>query len=338
MDDPTSILVIQLKRVGDIVVTTPVLSALRRRFPSARLGFLCERPFVPLVENHPGVDVVEPYESRAAWSSLRRVRAARYDWIFDFQSSPRSAIVCWASGARLTAGYRVPFWGRVYWRSVRRPTGAQSVVEGKFSLVESIAGPLGERPAAQIVLTEPEKQWAMQAMPPQSGVHSDGPVGLVPTHRRASRRWPAGYFAALADGLARDGHEVWLFWGPGERQYVEAIRQKAPPARLIPPTSLRQMAALLQRCRLVITNDNGPMHVAVGAGAPTLTVYGPTDAQSWNPGGPRHHTVQATDVPCLGCNLNECPFGHECMTHVQPEIMLARAREILKSGAFGAVR
>ena len=98
---------------------------------------------------------------------------------------------------------------------------------------------------------------------------------------------------------------------------------------MIPATSLREMAALLAACRLVVTNDNGPMHLAVAVGTSTLTLYGPTDPLAWNPGGPRHQAVQASDVPCLGCNLNECPFGHECMTHISPERLLGLCREML---------
>ena len=67
------------------------------------------------------------------------------------------------------------------------------------------------------------------------------------------------------------------------------------------------------------TNDNGPMHLAVAVGIPTVTIYGPTDPVAWNPGGARHQAIQALDVSCIRCNLNECPFGHECMTHVTPE-------------------
>ena len=92
---------------------------------------------------------------------------------------------------------------------------------------------------------------------------------------------------------------------------------------MIPETSLRQMAALLARCRMVITNDNGPMHLAVAVDTPTVTMYGPTDPAAWNPGSGRHRVLQAAGLSCLGCNLNECPFGHECMTQITPEKVIA---------------
>src|SRR5205823_2351989 len=109
-------------------------------------------------------------------------------------------------------------------------------------------------------------------------------VGIIPTHRRASRRWPLDSFAELAHQLKQSGYAVRLFWGPGEQEYVERLQRIAPKAQLIPPTSLRQMAALLSRCLLVVTNDNGPMHIAAAVGTPTVTIYGPTDPYAWNPG------------------------------------------------------
>jgi heptosyltransferase II len=90
------------------------------------------------------------------------------------------------------------------------------------------------------------------------------------------------------------------------------------------------MGSLLQRCQVVITNDNGPMHLAVAVGAPTVTIYGPTDPKSWNPGGPRHLALQAAGLSCLGCNLNECPFSHECMTQVTSERVFLASQKLVE--------
>jgi ADP-heptose:LPS heptosyltransferase len=108
-----------------------------------------------------------------------------------------------------------------------------------------------------------------------------------------------------------------LFWGPGEesqmQDVVEAMESKPV---IIPLVSLTQMAALLERCRAAVTNCNGPMHLAEAVATPTLTIYGPTEPEVWNPGGPHHRYIQAAGVDCLGCNLNECPTQHECMRHL----------------------
>src|SRR5258708_1598685 len=127
MLDPKKILIVQLKRAGDVIVTTPVIPVLRERFPGARIDFLTEKPFAALLEHNPALNQVIVYDKQDVLGTWRRVRAEKYDWVVDFQSSPRSAMVGLASGATVRAGYRVPFWGMAYSLSVPRPGGAQSV-------------------------------------------------------------------------------------------------------------------------------------------------------------------------------------------------------------------
>jgi len=319
MDKPKRVLIIQLKRAGDVIVTTPILPALREAVPAVEIDFLVDKPFAPLLENNPDVHRVHVYDRKAPWMTWRELRAASYDWVLDFQSSPRSIMAGLMSGARLRAGYRVSFWGRLLNRSVKRPGASMSVTEGKMTLVRTLVPGIGAAGDRRVYLTPEERQWATGVMDDSSHGKT---IGLVPTHRRASRRWGADSFGQLARLLTARGAAVWFFWGPGEKEYVETIAAQVPGSRLIPGTSLRQMAALLEQCHLVVTNDNGPMHLAVAARTPTVTLYGPTAPMAWNPGGPHHQVVQATGLTCLGCNMNECPFGHECMTWISPEKVL----------------
>jgi len=327
MDNPKKILLIQLKRAGDVIVTTPVAAALRQALPDAKIDFLVDAPFAPLLEHNPSIDRIRIYDRKALGATWKGLRGACYDWIIDFQSSPRSIVAGLLSGARLRAGYRVSFWGRFFTQSIRRPGGQISVTEGKMSLVRLLLNHLPAAGPRRIYLTSAEREWA--AREAGGGPSGKKPVALIPTHRRSSRRWPADSFVKLARLLAAEGRPVLFFWGPGEKEYVQAIWRQVPESRMIPQTSLRQMAALLEACGLVVTNDNGPMHLAVAAGAPTVTLYGPTDPVSWNPGGPRHRALQAASLSCLGCNMNECPFGHECMMWITPERVAEACRALV---------
>jgi lipopolysaccharide heptosyltransferase II len=326
MENPQRILLIQLKRAGDVLLTTPVATAVKSRWPSARLDFLVDKPFASLLENHPAIDTVRPYDRNSTWRTWSEIRAQKYDIVFDFQSSPRSALTVLASGAKKTAGYRVPFWGHVFSQAMRRPGDEKTVVQGKLSLVATLSGPLPETPATRLQLTAEEQQ---QAQVFRRGSSQKTVIGLVPTHRRASRRWLGSSFAVLAQRLNASGYACWVFWGPGEKDVAEAIQRQVPEARLIPDSSLRQMAGLFSCCDLVVTNDNGPMHLAVAVGAPTITLYGPTNPGAWNPGGSRHTIVQASNVTCLGCNLNECPFDHECMKGISPDAVFEKCQDFL---------
>ena len=234
MDNPGKILVIQLKRAGDVLVTTPVVAALRALFPLARLDCLTEKPFAELLQNNPDIGTLQVYDKNAILSTLRRIRAERYDWILDFQSSPRSAIVVALSGAGIKAGYRVPFWGNVYNRTIPRPGGRQSVIEGKLALLKAVSGREVERHERKVFLTEQEQAWAQSRMKEYG--YRQAPIGIIPTHRRNSRRWQAESFVSLARLMIQENFPVLFFWGPGEKAEVEAIQQKVPEARLIPST------------------------------------------------------------------------------------------------------
>jgi ADP-heptose:LPS heptosyltransferase len=334
MDNPKRVLLIQLKRAGDVVVTTPLLPPLRQALPEARIDFLVDKAFAPLLEHNPFINDIRIYDRANVWATWRTLRAASYDWILDFQSSPRSILAGIFSGARRRAGYKVPFWGLFLNHFIQRPGNEVSATEGKMNLVRSLFSPMGAPGERQIFLTDSERQWAAGLM--GEGNRGKQAIGLVPTHRRPSRRWMAESFAALGRLFLSRGHPVWLFWGPGEEQFVSAIQRQIPESRMIPPASLRQMASLLERCNVVVTNDNGPMHLATAVGTPTVTIYGPTDPASWNPGGLRHRVIQATGLTCLGCNLNSCPFEHECMSGVKPERVFQEALHLTLGTVVGA--
>src|SRR5262245_24604425 len=136
MLNPQKILIVQLKRAGDVIVTTPVLPALRAALPGAVIDFLVDKPFSVLLENHPDLRHLVLYERGAPWRTWKAIRQEGYDWILDFQSSPRSVLAGLWSGARVRAGYRVPFWGWFFTHSMQRPGGDITVTEGKMNLVK----------------------------------------------------------------------------------------------------------------------------------------------------------------------------------------------------------
>lgn len=319
------ILLIQLKRAGDVMVCTPAIEALHRHQPFAQIDFLVDKPFAPLLRHNPALRKVLVFDRAKARDTWRQVRREAYDVIVDFQSSPRSAMVCLTSGVTMTAGYRVPFWGLSYRRTVPRPGAGVSVVEGKFTILDRVFGPIARERERRIYLTPEDHRWA-SSVSPKDSVH---PIGIIPTHRHAIRRWPAESFVAVAREWRQAGRDVWWFWGsPEEEVAVQTLAAQVPGSWVIPATSFRQMAALLARCRLVVTNDNGPMHLATAVGTPTVTIYGPTDPSNWNPGGSRHRALTAEGLRCLGCNMSACPFDHDCMKRVLPQHVLVAVRDV----------
>lgn len=312
------ILIIQLRRIGDVIVTTPVIDALRAAFPDARIDFLVEDAAAPVLRDYPGLDEALVFDKRRFFHWLWEVRRRRYDWVLDFMNNPRTAQIALFSGAPVRAGYSVPGWGLVY--SVRRPHSRtpKYAVQHKFDLLRA----LGLTPPAdalpRIRVTEedfaPARAWWQAAGLDRFRRR----IGIVPTHRHPIRRWPAQRFAELMELLLREpDRAAVLFGGPGEEDYIRPLAERFPGrAFQIPIGALRTAAALLARCDAVATSDNGLMHLSVAVGTPTVTVYGPTWPDSWNPRRAPHRWVQAHGLSCLGCNLDRCPYRHECMEWV----------------------
>ena len=320
-----SILVIKPRAAGDVVLSTPVLRNLRGAFPSAMIDFLTERPFADLVRGHPDVHSVLVYD-RARMSGLdliREVRRRRYEMVIDLFGNPRTALVTFLSGARERIGYR--FRGRQYAYNTRvEPRGA-TVHNAQFNLdaVEALGIPIVDR-SPVVPFTRADEGYVDGFL---SGLaRSSGPlVGVNSAGGWYTKRWGMQRFAQLCDRLiAEHGCSVVLTWGPGEQEQVESIRGAMHETPFIPPpTSFPQLAALLNRCDFVISNDTGPMHIAAAVGTPVLGIYGPTNPTLQGPYGEGHRTVRNESLTCLGCNLTSCPIGLPCMEELSVPTVLS---------------
>lgn len=315
------ILIIQPRRIGDVIVTTPVIDVLRRHFPEAQIDFLVEPGMAPVLDRYPGLTQRLVFEKSKFWFWVREIRRRRYDWVLDFMNNPRTAQLTWISGAPVRAGFVVPFWSLAYTHRVPRPIGDLYAVQNKFLILRRLGVPVPDFALPRLALdpseTQPLDDWWREC-----GIdRAAQPIAVMPKHRHEIRQWPAYRFIELLRlVLAVPGRQAVLVGGPDEKGYLEGVAKEFPgKAWVLPPTSLHRAAAALARCRVAITNDSGLMHLAVAVGTPTVTVYGPTSPGSWNPRRPPHRYVQAEGLSCLVCNRDRCPFGHECMEWVSAQ-------------------
>jgi ADP-heptose:LPS heptosyltransferase len=320
---PRSILVIQLRRLGDVILTTPALAALKKRYPDAKLDFLVEAPGAEAVKGVPAIDEVLVYDAVSTADALRwaaRIRARKYDWVIDFLANPRTALLTALSGAAVKAGPAHVARRWAYNRKlVQSPQACYAALE-KVRWLES----LGVKPE-----DAPELPRLFLAERP---ARLENVVGLVPPSRKETRRWPAPSYARLGR-LLRDKHgcSIKVFWGPGEKDLAdEVVRGIGAGASAIPETrSISDLARELASCRVVVTNCAGPKHVAVAHGVPTVTIHGSSDPASWNPVHPSHPFVRLDELHCIGCRLNDCPYNLECMRQLPAERVLPAVERLL---------
>ncbi len=328
------ILILQLRRIGDVIVTTPVIDALRRAFPDGRIEFLAEAAAAPVLERYPGLDETLIFDKGRFWHWLGEIRRRRYDWVLDFMNNPRTAQLTWASGAPVRAGFDAPFWGLAYTHRVERPARPLYAVLNKFLLLTRLGIPPPRQALPRLSLDENDFDGARSWWAENGLDRFAERVAVMPMHRRAIRRWPLDKFSeTIGRLLAAPSRAVLLCGGPEERDELALLARRFPErVFVIPSGGLRQAASLLARCHAAVTNDSGLMHLAVAVGTPTVTVYGPTLPESWNPRRPPHRYVQTAGLTCLGCNRDRCPYGHECLAWVSPERVARETETVLSAG------
>ena len=307
------ILCIQLRRIGDVLMTTPAVRALRRAYPRAHIAFLTEAPADQVYRHSPHVDevIVWPRKAgvgerlKAAWALRRR----RFDAVLDFFGNPTSAQITRLTGAPTRVGFDFPGRRRAYTHRIRTPEGRRFAAYHKTLLLQ----PLGAEPDGllpEIHYGEHEHAYAQRQAAELGIVPGDFVVALSPVSRQPYKVWPAQRFAAVADALAeRYGAKILLFWGPGEEDMVDAVRAAMTHSALpgYPVPTLLEMAALLQRCDVYVGNDNGPRHFAVAVGTPTVAVFGRPHPENWTPPDEPRHTAVAYDPGCkAACTYPRC--------------------------------
>ena len=325
-----SILVIKLRAIGDVLLSSAVLKSLRGAFPGARIDFLTEGPSRQVIEGNPDVDSPVIFEGGSGLGLILSVRRRNYDLVIDLFSNPRSALVTAASGARYRAGYRFSWRRYCYNIPVEGRGGQVHNVQFNLDALRALGISVGDTSVPfHTDRASEEHAERFFSTPDLSGRSC---VALNPGGGWYTKRWPPGSFALLADLIAREfGASIVIIWGPGERESAQAIASlMSSRAHLIPESSLRELASILRRCRAVITNDTGPMHLAAAVGTSVLAIFGPTIPELQGPVGEGHAVIQNRRLVCLGCNLTACPIGNPCMEKLSPGEVFAAFRALVQ--------
>jgi lipopolysaccharide heptosyltransferase I len=309
------ILIVRLSSVGDVVHGLPVLCALRDSLPHAFIAWAVEESGARLLEGHEALDRMVVLPRRCiedAWMHpfrdppvLRRffaeLHALRFDLAIDVQGLTKSALVAWLARTPKRIGFTPPD-GRQqspWFNNVLVSAAHAHIVDRNLELLR----PLGiEPPKVAFRLPRyPGEEQRMDRFLRGVGLTAGGFVLVSPGCGQEVKRWPTERFAAVIAQLGRShGLPAVVLWaGAAERVLAEAVTGAAPEgaAFLAPPTDLREMASLARRCRLFLSADTGPLHIAAAIGAPCVGLFGPTLASRNGPHGDRHAIVQGEPAP-----------------------------------------
>ncbi|MCI0514328.1 glycosyltransferase family 9 protein [candidate division KSB1 bacterium] len=317
------LIVKQHNQMGDMLCSTPLFRALRLRFPRAHLTLIAGQENETVVKEHPDLNEVIVFhklnflaDPRGFWRFLRQIRAPKYDLGIvpaTVSMSVTSDLICWLSGARYRlgvhkldgetspAGFLFNLPVSVDWRATHKHQ-----IERNLDLLRAI-GIESTALAPSIGISNAAREIAEKFL--NDHVQPDARIiGFHPGAGKIPNRWEAQRFAQLADILARR-HQVKIFItsGPSDATVVaEMTGALKQPAVICQGFTIQQVAALMQRMILYITNDTGTMHLAAAVGVPTLSLFGPTDPYQWAPRGEMHRflagqqgsiqTIQLDDV------------------------------------------
>lgn len=340
--------------LGDAVMTTPALLRLRAAVPDAHLTLLTAAKLRDLWTAFPGVDEVVTFEAgEGVFSVARRLRAGRFDTALILPNSPRSALEAWLARIPRRLGLARPWrtWlltqplaprpGEVRMRKrteheIRRlldspatrhpPAATPPPAAHQLHHYLHLASPLGADPAPlapRLFLTAAEEAQARAGLPGGPSVTGTVWAGLNPgAEYGPAKRWPAERFAAAArEVAARTGVRWAVFGGPRDAALAAAIAGQLPDAvNLAGRTTLRELMIALAACRVLLTNDTGPMHLAAALGVPVVVPFGSTSPELTGPGlpGDPRHALLRGEAACAPCFLRECPVDFRCMKSITP--------------------
>jgi len=364
------ILLIKPSALGDVVHTIPVLVKLRARYPRARIDWLITPENAEIVRCHPALSNVVLFARRdfskrgrrwramvAFFDLLKQIRRAKYDLVIDMHGQMRSALFALFSGARVRIGFdrpikraltvsaehdlkNVPSHG---WRGAREgswiaytlripiPTLDVHAID-RYLWVAPLLGLDDDPPDLTIHLSSETTFKARRLLEEHRVAASKPLVVLVPGTIWETKHWTIEGFAGVARAFLHDGFAVALAGTKRDQQRCRQIAAAAPGAcDLSGKTTPAELAALIQRAEVAVTNDSGSMHLAASLGKPMVSIFGPTNPVHIGP-YQRPESVVRVDLPCSPCNyrrLSQCPFDHACMKQVTSTMVVERVHKIL---------
>ncbi|CUU02436.1 heptosyltransferase-3 [Candidatus Kryptobacter tengchongensis] len=315
------ILVIKLRAIGDVLLSTAVLKNLRYNFPNAKIDFLTEPPAKEIVDGNPFIDELIIFErEKNNLIKFWELRKRKYDLVIDLFCNPRSALLTFITGAKYRVGYA--FRGRSYAYNVKLKPRKEVHHNVEFNLdaLRAIGLEIIDK-EIYIQLNEEAEKFAEKFWK-ENNLNGKMVIALNPSGTWETKRWGIEKFAKLGDIIAKNFNaKILILWGNQKEledaQKIFSIMEEKP---LIPPkTNLKQLASILKRCSFTISNDSGTMHISTAVGTPTLGIYGPTNPYAQGPYGEKHLWVRKEDLECIACNLTKCPIGNICMKDLTVE-------------------
>jgi len=336
------VLVVRLRSIGDTVLTTPSLFALRRFLPQAQLDILLEDWVAPVLEGSDLVDrVIEiARDSKTGRARLaRELRASRYDVVYNLHGGTTATLLTRATGAKHRVGFLHYQYARLHNHAApssleiwQRPS--LHSVEQQLALIGWTGVPVTDRPPTRLAVTDRALLSVSEKLRAVGWEDEDKPFAVIhPAAAFDTKQWATENFARVAEDLAARELTTIAIVSPKEKQAVESLMMQTS-ARVIglSDLSLPEVTALASRARLFVGNDSGIAHIAAAAGAPCVVIFGSSNVAHWRPWTTNPNEVVREEMPCQPCHGYFCAEFErpECILRVPVERVVGAIDRILK--------
>jgi ADP-heptose:LPS heptosyltransferase len=328
----TRILVVQMAGIGDVLLTSPAVSAMRKRWPEARIDILVRPLAKDVFARNPDVHRVITFnkEADSTWSLIRAMRARKYDLLVDYHGSPRTMWYSLLGGAKLRVTYGGGRLG-VREKFYNHPVQARGTytAEDKISLLRDFG--VGSDAIRPLFYPDSDSLGRAEKFISEHALQSGpGYVAISPHTAFPTKKWADEHWVALARALREEfGFKVVCTQGPGDVAHTASLVAAADGAIIAAPAdSFSFLYHILANARFMIADDSGPKHFAVVCDTPTLTLTGSTEEDSWTFPSPRHMWI-ANPLECRPCHTTTCRFGTiACMRDLSVKRVLEAFREL----------
>jgi ADP-heptose:LPS heptosyltransferase len=334
---PRKILAIQFKYLGDVVVATPALRALKEHSGGAELHVLVPEEAAPLLAHAPWIDRVWGFPRRrgrmnlrAAWPVVKELRAQRFDVSVDLAGNDRGALLSLLVGARTRIGMRAPNGSLLrracYTRTVETLDATRHESLRLWAVVAAMGVPYPDDMRMHVT---PDPALLPAAKAYLAGVE----VLCFINASQPKREWPLSHWAEFHAMASAHGVTIGFTGGHSarEKSLLRELRERIPQALVLEPAEpLQVLIASLAQLKGLITTDSSPMHIAAALGVPTISLFGPNAAQCWAPLGARHAWLQGSPCPCGG-QLNTCQARNSCIAAITPRQVHDAFQQLLTS-------
>ncbi len=285
---PSSILLLRLDHMGDVLMATPAIIALKKQFPSARITVGVKEVNRCLISLPGIVTTTVPPVRWKMWVSLRK---EKFDLVIDFKGDLRNIILLFLTGSKERVSYGIRGGGFLLTKRVKYISGIRHEIDRNLDIVKAIAG-------------EAERQVPRYDVSAEKEAKGEKVIGIHPGANSSSKRWPASYFARLANRIEKEGlGRVIVFVGPNEERVINEMKQNLDPRILIrDDLPLEALAVEFKKLDLFIGNDSGPFHLAEAVGTKVITIFGATYPEIVGPVS-SNSVIIKTKRSCAPCRM-----------------------------------